>query len=97
MFMWAAIGVLSVGLVVLWLVLRNSSRRLLAHLTADGVGLTLGPGDQILWGDVVQVRVETTDAGPYDEDVFLVIVARGRAPLRVPPSVPTCVRHLKIA
>jgi hypothetical protein len=57
------------------------------HLDADSVGLTVGAGDRLPWRDVLEVRVETNDAGPYDEDFFLVVIARGRPPLRIPSTL----------
>jgi hypothetical protein len=87
---WIVLSVAGLGAAVLLLGLRvRSSQRRLAHLTADSTGLTIGPGEQIPWTEVLEVRVETTDAGPYDEDLFLVVIARGRAALRIPsPVVP---------
>jgi hypothetical protein len=85
---WILLSVTGLGVAVLLLGQRfRSNQRRLAHLTADATGLTIGPGDQIPWTEVIEVRVETTDAGPYDEDLFLVVIARGRAALRIPSSI----------
>ena len=87
---WILISVTSLGVAALLLVQRaRSHRRRLAYLAADANGLTIGPGDLIPWSEILEVRVDTTDAGPYDEDLFLVITARGRVAVRIPsPLVP---------
>jgi hypothetical protein len=67
-----------------------------AELGADSVGLTLSAGDRIFWADVCEIRVETSAAGPYDDDFFLVIVAAGREPVRIPsPPIARVLPHLQ--
>ena len=84
---WAAsiaIGVLVLGLVVWFAADVLPTRRLMRHLAADVRGIVVGPGDVIPWSALREVRVETTAAGPLDEDFFLVLVADGRRPVRIP-------------
>ena len=45
----------------------------------DDTGLLRVEGnirEQVLWGDVQEIRIITTDAGPYAEDVFFALVGR---------------------
>ena len=49
------------------------------HLTIDDVGITRSARnlrEHVRWADIARVRIMTTDAGPWLEDVFFVIDAR---------------------
>ena len=49
------------------------------HLTIDDVGITRTGRklrEHVAWGDIVRVRIMTTDQGPHLEDVFFVIDSR---------------------
>jgi hypothetical protein len=67
-----------------WIVLVAPIRRLVRYLAADDVGIRVGRSEVIRWADLREIRVETTAAGPWLEDFFLVLVAGGRRPVRIP-------------
>jgi hypothetical protein len=57
------------------------------HLTIDDAGITRsakGLREHVAWGDVVRVRIMTTDEGPWGEDVFFILEGRSGAGCVVP-------------
>lgn len=92
----AIAAVVGIGGFLVILARVRAGRQLLRHLAADSSGLIIGPDDHLSWRAVTEIRVETTDAGPFDEDFFLVVVARGRPPIRIPsPLVPSVLPQIQ--
>ena len=55
----------------------------------DGVRRNLGRGrvEQVRWAELAEIRVVTTDDGPFSEDVFFVLVDRSGAGCVVPQEL----------
>ena len=87
---WAALlGTVIVLAAIGWLALIAPTRRLVRYLHADESGIRVGRFDIVRWTDLREVNVETTAAGPWSDDFFLVLVASGRRSIRIPdPLVP---------
>jgi hypothetical protein len=88
--MWAALlGTVIVLVTIGWLAFIAPTRRLVRYLHADERGIRVGRSDIIRWTDLREVNVETTAAGPWSDDFFLVLVADGRRSTRIPePLIP---------
>jgi len=88
--MWVALlGTVIVLGTIGWLTFIAPTRRLVRYLHADEAGIKVGSSDIIRWTDLREVKVETTAAGPWSDDFFLVLVAEGRRSIRIPdPLVP---------
>lgn len=68
-----------------WYVLNAlRTRRMAGHLRADDSGITVGPNDTIAWESLTEVRIDTTAAGPWRDDFFVILSAKGRRPVRIP-------------
>ena len=82
--MWMGI-VVGAGLLGLaaWLKFIAPIRRLVRYLRADDTGVWVGRSAVLRWPDLREVRVETTAAGPYFED-FWVILNSTRRSIRIP-------------
>lgn len=62
-------------------------RRLARNLRVLPQGLLIGVDDVVEWGELLEVRVETTGDGPWEPDLFLVLVSRGRRTIRIPSEI----------
>ena len=72
-----------------WL-LKNRHPQPPASLSVDADGVRYRPfrGQevQVRWGELEEVAIETTDTGPFAEDFFAVLTARGQT-VRIPQEV----------
>ena len=79
---WYATAFFAAGVVVgvlMALGWRPKERPPQEHLTIDDSGITRSaPGlrEHVAWGDIVRVRIMTTDQGPQLEDVFFILDGR---------------------
>lgn len=88
--------VLGVVLLAAWFIFAMPTRRLVRYLRTDDIGIHLGPSDLIPWRNLREVHVETTAGGPWKEDFFIVLVAGGRRPVRIPePLAPRILAALQ--
>lgn len=73
---WTLAGVLG-GAALLMALLPRLGRREYETVQVDDAGVLRVDGsirEQIAWPDVTEIRIVTTDQGPYAEDVFFVLV-----------------------
>ena len=64
----------------------------IGHLVIDEVGITRtakGVREHVAWGDIARVRIMTTDAGPYIEDVFFIVDSKKGDGCIVPQDLAT--------
>ena len=60
------------------------------HIDDEGVTFDRGASrDRVLWRDLVEVAIETSDQGPWVEDVHFVLVPRAGEPLEIPQFLGT--------
>ena len=86
--MWGLVfGSIACIAVAGWLVFVAPTRRLVRHLRADDLGIAVGRSDVIPWSDICEIGVETTGRGPWLDDFYLVLVANGRRPVRIPEAL----------
>lgn len=85
--MWIPLAWLTaIALAIAWLAITSLPvRKLVRHLSSNSTGITVGSAEHYPWAALREIRVETTAAGPHDDDFFVVLELDGRArPVRIP-------------
>ena len=83
---WSLAAVLGAITVLIWLEPRLRKPECETIQIDDG-GVLRRDGDleeQIAWSDIVEIKIITTDQGPYSEDVFFVLVGENDKGCLVP-------------
>jgi len=93
------LGVVAALLLLSWFNFIAPTRRLVRYLRADDTGIQIGKAEIIPWARLREVVVETTAAGPWAEDFYLILWVDGRRrPVKIPdpliPLVLTSVQQL---